>query len=306
MEKSKLSQLVTEILSYAKERYGSIVTPDAATVVCAAATLLSSDGSYNTTDEDDQKKLVRKLVELSSDNVEPTLKKDQDDPDSVEATLVTRYTTKGVINQLNAAWSDLKQAIDHVYDIESGILNNMPFDVFPSLLFGDRMKQYALNVINCLWETPEVKEAQHKATEIYAKEEASDLLEWRLNKYKETVKNTEEALRSIGDHLPPIPTTEEFEKNLPAYKDVKPFYEVLHDLKPGNTKREKLTKAEQIEFKIKHLKELERKYSDMWEATINDPDGVEESEPFLDKQEEIGEQIVKLEQKLKELKKNQN
>lgn len=188
MEKSKLSQLVTEILSYAKERYGSIVTPDAATVVCAAATLLSSDGSYNTTDEDDQKKLVRKLVELSSDNVEPTLKKDQDDPDSVEATLVTRYTTKGVINQLNAAWSDLKQAIDHVYDIESGILNNMPFDVFPSLLFGDRMKQYALNVINCLWETPEVKEAQHKATEIYAKEEASDLLEWRLNKYKETVK----------------------------------------------------------------------------------------------------------------------
>ena len=365
MEKSKLSQLVTEILSYAKERYGSIVTPDAATVVCAAATLLSSDGSYNTTDEDDQKKLVRKLVELSSDNVEPTLKKDQDDPDSVEATLVTRYTTKGVINQLNAAWSDLKQAIDHVYDIESGILNNMPFDVFPSLLFGDRMKQYALNVINCLWETPEVKEAQHKATEIYAKEEASDLLEWRLNKYKETVKKwadftaskfekrykdetqflklwnilhttkcsifvqnvdpvfkpkdmpvknletreivtTEEALRSIGDHLPPIPTTEEFEKNLPAYKDVKPFYEVLHDLKPGNTKREKLTKAEQIEFKIKHLKELERKYSDMREATINDPDGVEESEPFLDKQEEIGEQIVKLEQKLKELKKNQN
>lgn len=78
MEKSKLSQLVTEILSYAKERYGSIVTPDAATVVCAAATLLSSDGSYNTTDEDDQKKLVRKLVELSSDNVEPTLKKDQE------------------------------------------------------------------------------------------------------------------------------------------------------------------------------------------------------------------------------------
>lgn len=55
MEKSKLSQLVTEILSYAKERYGSIATPDAATVVCAAATLLSSDGSYNTTDEDDQK-----------------------------------------------------------------------------------------------------------------------------------------------------------------------------------------------------------------------------------------------------------
>ena len=413
MEKSKLSQLVTEILSYAKERYGSIVTPDAATVVCAAATLLSSDGSYNTTDEDDQKKLVRKLVELSSDNVEPTLKKDQDDPDSVEATLVTRYTTKGVINQLNAAWSDLKQAIDHVYDIESGILNDMPFDVFPSLLFGDRMKQYALNVINCLWETPEVKEAQHKATEIYAKEEASDLLEWRLNKYKETVKKwadftaskfekrykdetqflklwnilhttkcsifvqnvdpvfkpkdmpvknletgeivtPEEALRSIkehqfspsfvanesilsistsnpgvagdinpfaqidedgcfdeskmpwGDHLPPIPTKEEFEKNLPAYKDVKPFHEVLHDLKPDNTKREKLTKAEQIEFKIKHLKELERKYSDMWKATINDPDGVEESEPFLDKQEEIGEQIVKLEQKLKELKKNQN
>lgn len=365
MEKSKLSQLVTEILSYAKERYGSIATPDAATVVCAAATLLSSDGSYNTTDEDDQKKLVRKLVELSSDNVEPTLKKDQDDPDSVEATLVTRYTTKGVINQLNAAWSDLKQAIDHTYDIESGILNNMPFDVFPSLLFGDRMKQYALNVINCLWETPEVKEAQHKATEIYAKEEASDLLEWRLNKYKETVKKwadftaskfekrykdetqflklwnilhttkcstfvqnvdpvfkpkdmpvknletgeivtPEEALRSIGDHLPPIPTKEEFEKNLPAYKDVKPFHEVLHDLKPGNTKREKLTKAEQIEFKICQLKELERKYSDMWEATINDPDGVEESEPFLNKQEEIGEQIVKLEQKLKELKKNQN
>ena len=53
MEKSKLSQLVTEILSYAKERYGSIATPDAATVVCAAATLLSSDGSYNTTDEDE-------------------------------------------------------------------------------------------------------------------------------------------------------------------------------------------------------------------------------------------------------------
>lgn len=43
MEKSKLSQLVTEILSYAKERYGSIATPDAATVVCAAATLLSSE-----------------------------------------------------------------------------------------------------------------------------------------------------------------------------------------------------------------------------------------------------------------------
>ena len=54
------------------------------------------------------------------------------------------------------------------------------------------------------------------------------------------------------------------------------------------------------------VKELERKYSDMWKATINDPDGVEESEPFLNKQEEIGEQIVKLEQKLKELKKNQN
>ena len=106
-----------------------------------------------------------------------------------------------------------------------------------------------------------------------------------------------------GDHLPPIPTKEEFEKNLPAYKDVKPFHEVLHDLKPGNTKREKLTKAEQIEFKIWQLKELARKCSDQWKAAIDEPDGVEVSEPFLNQREEIGEKIFKLEQELKKLKK---
>lgn len=313
MEKSKLSQLVTEILSYAKERYGSIATPDAATVVCAAATLLSSDGSYNTTDEDDQKKLVRKLVELSSDNVEPTLKKDQDDPDSVEATLVTRYTTKGVINQLNAAWSDLKQAIDHVYakeeasDLLEWRLNKYKETVkkwadFTASKFEKRYKDETqfLKLWNILHTTKCSTFVQNVDPVFKPKDMPVKNLETG------EIVTPEEALRSIGDHLPPIPTKEEFEKNLPAYKDVKPFHEVLHDLKPGNTKREKLTKAEQIEFKIWQLKELERKYSDMWEATINDPDGVEESEPFLNKQEEIGEQIVKLEQKLKELKKNQN